>query len=312
MTLEASTPERGAKSGRPPQKERTAGKVRKNSQLREVWERLRKNKRALAAMTFIIVLFSVAVFADVIANYDLRVVQHNLPERLEEPSAKHIFGTDVYGRDIFARIIHGTRVSILLGFGATGISILIASLLGPTAAYFGGRFDNIVTRIIDMLMCIPSLLLALAIAAGFGAGLLQLTIALSAGQIASFTRVIRSAALPVINQEFIEAGKALGARHAWIVVKYIIPNIIGIVLIQGTMNVSANILMGATLSFVGIGVQVPTPEWGSMLAEGLSYMVYKPYLVIFPGAFLMLTALSINTFGDCLRDAFDPRLKGKA
>jgi peptide/nickel transport system permease protein len=257
-------------------------------------------------------LFGLAIFADIIANYDLLAVKQNVANRLLFPGAEHWFGTDLYGRDIFARIIHGTRIALILGFGATTISVIIASILGSTSAYFGGRFDYLVTRIVDTLLAIPSLLLALALVASIGSGLIQLVIAISLGQIANFTRIIRSVALSVVNLEFIEAGKALGASDSWIILRYVIPNIIGIVLIQGAMQVSMNILMGATLSFVGLGIQVPTPEWGAMLAEGLSYMQYRPYLVIVPGIFLMITALSINTFGDCLRDAFDPRLKGKS
>lgn len=285
---------------------------KKKSQFNEVWGRLKKNKRAMVSLSVVVLLFGLAIFADVIANYDLLAVKQNVANRLQFPSPEHWFGTDLYGRDIFARIIHGTRIALILGFGATSLSIIIASIVGATAAYFGGRFDYVVTRIVDTMLAIPSLLLALALVASIGSGLFQLVIAISLGQIANFTRIIRSAALSVVNLEFIEAGKALGASHSWIVLRYVIPNIIGIVLIQGAMQVSMNILMGATLSFVGLGIQVPTPEWGAMLAEGLSYMQYRPYLVIVPGIFLMITALSINTFGDCLRDAFDPRLKGKS
>ncbi len=285
---------------------------RKNSQLYEVWGRLKKNKRAMISLGGVIFLFLVAIFADFISDYNDMAVKQEVVNRLMTPSAAHWFGTDIFGRDLFARIVHGSRIAILLGFGATAISIIIATIIGAASAYFGGKIDNVVTRIVDTLMSIPSLLLALSIVAGLGAGLPQLVIALAAGQIANFTRIIRSAALVVVNQEYIEAAKVLGASNSWIVFKYVVPNIIGTILIQGTMQVSQNILMGATLSFVGLGAQVPRPEWGAMLAEGLAFMQYKPYLVIIPGICLMLTALSINTFGDCLRDAFDPRLKGKA
>lgn len=285
---------------------------RKNSQMYEVWGRLRKNRRAMISLGGVIFLFLVAIFADVISDYAELAVKQDVLNRLLSPSKEHWFGTDAYGRDLFARIVHGSRIAILLGFGATAIALIIATIIGSTSAFFGGRIDNVVTRIIDTLMSIPSLLLALSIVAGFGVGLPQLVIALAAGQIANFTRIIRSAALVVVNQEYIEAAKVLGATNSWIILRYVVPNIIGTILIQGTMQVSQNILMGATLSFVGLGAQVPRPEWGAMLGEGLAFMQYKPHLVIFPGICLMLTALSINTFGDCLRDAFDPRLKGKA
>lgn len=285
---------------------------RKNSQMYEVWCRLRKNKRAMISLGAVVFLLLVAIFADFIVNYDDFAVKQNLVNRLLGPSSQHWFGTDMYGRDYFARIVHGARVSLLLGFGATSISLMFATIIGTTSTFIGGKFDYVVTRIIDTLMSIPSLLLALSIVAGFGAGLPQLIIALSAGQIANFTRILRSAALAVVNQEYVEAARALGATNFRIITMYIVPNIVGTILIQGTMQVSQNILMGSTLSFVGLGAQVPTPEWGAMLGEGLAFMQYKPYLVVIPGICLMLTALSINTFGDCLRDAFDPRLKGKA
>lgn len=289
-----------------------SGAKKKNSQGREIWGRLKKNRRAMVSLAFIILLFLTALCADFIADYEQVAIKQNVIERLQSPSAAHWFGTDYYGRDMFARVVHGTRISIILGFGAASISILLATVVGTSAAYFGGRVDNVITRIVDTLMAIPSLLLALAIVASFGVGLPQLVVALSAGQIANFTRMVRSASISVVNQEFIEAAKARGASHLRIIVKYIVPNIIGTILIQGTMQVSINILMGSMMSFVGLGVQIPRPEWGSMLGEGLAYMVYSPHLVVIPGICLMLTALAINSFGDCLRDAFDPRLKGKA
>ena len=287
-------------------------KAKKNSMMREAWRRLKKNPRAMVALCFLVFFFLVAAFADVIADYQMEAVKQVPLDRLQGPSAEHWFGTDNYGRDIFARIVHGTRIAILYGFGATLIGIVIGSLVGTASAYFGGRVDDVIMRIVDVMSTIPTLLLALAIVAGLGSGLPQVVIELAVGQIPNFVRVVRSAALSVVNMEYLEAGKALGANHLWLISKYVIPNVISIILIQGAMNVSFNLLMGATLSFVGLGVQVPTPEWGYMLKEGLSFMEGYPHLVVIPGICLMLVALAINTFGDCLRDALDPRLKGKA
>lgn len=287
-------------------------KLKKNSQFREAWNRLKKNPRAVIAIIFLVFFFLVAIFADVIADYDTMVVKQNLRERLLVPSAQHWFGTDAFGRDLFARIVHGTRLAIAMGFGATLISIFMGSLLGAATAYFGGWVDSIIMRINDVLSTIPSLLLSLAIAAGFGGGTLQVIIALAIGQLPSFVRVVRASALSVVNQEYLEAGRALGAKNLWLIAKYVIPNVMSTILIQGAMNVSRNMLMGATLSFVGLGAQVPEPEWGSMLKDGLEYMQHYPHTVVIPGICLMLVALAVNTFGDCLRDALDPKLKGKA
>jgi len=277
----------------------------------EAWIRLRKNKRAVVMMIIIGIIFLIAIFANVIVKYEVCITQDPVI-RLQEPSAEHWFGTDNYGRDIFARIIHGTRIAILFGFGATAIAMVLATIIGTSTAYFGGLYDNIITRILDTLMTIPVLLLAIAIVSGFGSGLVQLMLAMTVGQTPSFSRIVRSSALAVSGQDYVEAARALGAPDFWIIMKYIVPNVISTILLQGTMQVGANILMGATLSFVGLGVQAPTPEWGMMMSESMQYFQYKPYLVLIPGLALVITSLAINTFGDCLRDAFDPRLKGKA
>lgn len=284
----------------------------KNSQGMEVWRWLCKNRRAMISLAILIILVLAAIFADVIADYQTKCVNNDLINKLAVPSLEHWFGTDSYGRDIFARIVHGTRIALVLGFGSTAISLCGAMIVGPMAAYFGGRVDWLATRVVDILMTIPSLLMALAIVAGLGTGLTQLVIALAISQFANFTRILRSAALSVVNQEYIEAAKALGANDWWIIIRYIVPNIISTMLIQGTTQASVNIRMGATLSFIGLGVQIPAPEWGAMLSESLGVMVYKPFVALFPAAALMITALAINTLGDCLRDAFDPKLKGKA
>lgn len=289
-------------------------RLKKSSQFGDVWRRMIRNKRAIAAMAGVAILFLLAVFADFIADYNTTVVKQDVMHQFMKPfqDAAHPLGTDAVGRDIMGRLIHGTRIAVLLGFGGTIISLIIGLLVACVAAYFGGKVDNTIMRLNDVLATIPSLVLSLAICAGLGNGTWQLVVALCAGQIAPMVRMIRSKALSVASMEFFEAGRALGAKHSWMIFRHMIPNIISIVLIQGTSNVSGNIIAGATLSFIGLGVRVPTPEWGSMLSEGLAYFKFYPHLVLIPGIALMLTSLSINTFGDCLRDAFDPQLKGKA
>lgn len=293
-------------------KTKSADYVAHKSQGQEAWGRLKKRKEAMIALAGIILLLLLAIFADVIADYNTMCVTQNVQEKLQGPSAAHILGTDHVGRDMFGRAIHGTRTALIMGVGATAISLAIGAVLACLCSYFGGVVDMIIMRLMDIMSSIPALILAMAICAGIGNGLWQTIIALSVGGISGFTRMFRSKALIVANMEYMEAGKALGASTGWLMLKYMFPNIISVVLVQGSMMVSSNVLMGATLSFIGLGVQPPQPEWGSMLSEGLQYFQLYPRLVIVPGIFLVITSLCINTFGDCLRDALDPQLKGRA
>lgn len=292
-------------------KSKTAANVKQNSQFREVSRRLFHNKKAIAAMIVLLILLLMVIFADVISPLS-KGIELNPAARLKTPCKEYWFGTDQYGRDLFTRIIHGSRVSLLMGFGATAIATIAGTIIGTTGAYLGGKVDNAIMRILDVWMAIPSLLITLAIIAGIGVGIPQMIFALAFGSIPGFARVLRAAALGVVNQEYIESAKALGGNNLRIISKYVVPNVISQVLIQATMNVSGIILLGATLSFLGLGAQPPTPEWGAMLNEGLSNYQFYPYLVTIPGIFLAITALAINIFGDALRDAFDPKLKGKA
>lgn len=281
-------------------------------QFASAWARLRKSPVAMVSLCGIAVVILVAALAGVLADYDTMVVQQNVMEKFQSPSSAHLFGTDHLGRDIFGRLVHGTRTALKLGLGATSISCVIGLLLTCLCAFFGGIVDMIVMRLVDILSSIPSLVLAIAIVAGLGTGMPQLIVAISAGGIAPCTRMFRSKALSIASMEYMEAGRSLGASTPWLMTRYLIPNIVSIIIIEFTATVASNILMGATLTFIGLGVASPTPEWGLMLSEGLSYFQYYPYLVVAPGLALVFTALSINTFGDCLRDALDPQLKGRA
>jgi len=287
------------------------GVTRINSPYAEAWHRLKKNRPAMLSLAVVILLILMALLADVIVDYDVAITQ-NASLQLARPSASHWFGCDSMGRDLFARIIHGSRISLLLGFGTTLITTIVAVVLGTSAAYFGGKFDNLLMRAFDILISIPSVLLALAISAGFGNGVPQLICAIAIGQLASFTRVVRSAVLNLVDQDYIEAERALGLGNARIILTHIIPNAMGTILVQATMQVARNILMGALLSFLGLGAPIPTPEWGEIASEGINYLRYTGHIVIFPTIFISITALSINLLGDGLRDALDPRLKGKS
>lgn len=282
---------------------------KKRSQWGEVWRRLKRNKMALLGLIIIVTMITIALFADIIANYDTVVIKQNLGERLQSPSAKHILGTDEFGRDIFARLIHGARVSLKVGVVAVSISIAIGGTLGALAGFYGGKLDNIIMRIMDIFLAVPSILLAIAIVSALGPNLGNLMIAISISSVPSYARIVRASVLSIRDQEFIEAAKAIGASDMRIIFRHIIPNSLAPVIVQGTLGVAGAILSTAGLSFIGLGIQPPAPEWGSMLSGGRQYLRYAWWVTTFPGLAIMVTILSLNLLGDGLRDALDPRLK---
>lgn len=283
--------------------------VKRNSPAREIWRRFKKNKAAMLGLGIFSVMVLLAVFADVICDYDTQVIAQDVANRLKAPSPDHWFGTDAYGRDIFARVVHGARISIIIGLAATVGSVCISGILGSIAGYYGGRIDNAIMRVLDTFLAIPGELLAMAIVASLGPSMTNLLIAVTIARIPPFTRVIRSSILTVIDQDYIESAIASGARDSCIIVKHILPNAMGPIIIQATMGVGRMILTAAGMSFIGMGVQPPLPEWGSMLAEGRDFMRYSPYITLFPGLAIILTSLALNLLGDGLRDALDPKLK---
>ena len=290
------------------ERDKTAA-VKRNSPAREIWRRFKKNKAAMLGLGIFSVMVLLAVFADVICDYDTQVIAQDVANRLKAPSSAHWFGTDAYGRDIFARVVHGARISIIIGLAATVGSVSISGILGSIAGYYGGRIDNVIMRVLDTFLAIPGELLAMAIVASLGPSMTNLLIAVTIARIPPFTRVIRSSILTVIDQDYIESAIASGARDSYIIVKHILPNAMGPIIIQATMGVGRMILTAAGMSFIGMGVQPPLPEWGSMLAEGRDFMRYSPYITLFPGLAIILTSLALNLLGDGLRDALDPKLK---
>lgn len=283
---------------------------KKRSSLSEVWSRLRKNKIAMVSLIGILIIVLIAVFADVIVDYDYGIT-HNVREKLLEPSSTHLFGTDQYGRDFFARVIHATRTDLCISLVSTAIAVICGTILGCIGAYFGKAVDMVIMRICDILSGIPGMVLAMAICAGLGGGTTQLLIALSIGGIPLHTRMIRSKAISVSGMEYIEAAGALGSGTFRTLMKHLVPNVDSMIIIQFTGSIAQNIMMCASLSFINLGVESPTPEWGILLSDGMTYMKISPWLAIFPGIFIVFLSLCINTFGDCVRDAFDPKLKGK-
>lgn len=287
---------------------RISRKGKKQSKVKEVWKRLKKNKSAMLGLVILIFFALVAIFATSLSP-EILVTQQKASIRLQPPSPEHWFGTDAYGRDVFTRVVYGSRISLTIGFVTAAISLVAGGILGASAAFYGGKTDNLIMRAMDMLTAIPGILLALSIVAVLGANMLNLLIAISIASIPGFTRLIRSVVLTVVESDYVEAARACGTRDLRIIVKHILPNAIGPIVIQTTSSISSMILQASGLSFIGMGVQPPTPEWGYMLSEAREFMRLKPYLLIFPGICIMLTALSFDLLGDGLRDALDPRLK---
>nr|WP_321330460.1 ABC transporter permease [uncultured Ilyobacter sp.] len=282
---------------------------KKRSQWAEVWRRLKKNKMAMFGLAILVVLVVSALFADVIADYDNVVIKQHLKDRLQGPSFKHWLGTDEFGRDMLARMIHGSRVSLKVGILAIGLAIVSGGSLGAISGYYGGKLDNFIMRIMDIFLAVPSILLAIAIVAALGPSIINLMLAISVSYIPTFARIVRASVLTIKDQEFIEAAKAIGASDFRIILRHIIPNSLAPVIVQGTLGVAGAILSTAGLSFIGMGIQPPAPEWGAMLAGGRQYLRYAWHVTTFPGLTIMITILALNLLGDGLRDALDPRLK---
>lgn len=283
-------------------------KARKESQIREIWRNYKRNKTAMVGLFILLLLLFVVLFADLIVGYDISIAQDGA-NRLLPPGPGHIFGTDTYGRDVFARIVHGSRNSLIIGVVTTIVSVVVGGVLGSMAGYYGGKIDDVIMRSMDIMMCIPAILLALAVVAALGTSIPNLIIALSVPTIPSFARITRASLLSVSSQDFIEAAKAYGASDRRIVLKYIMPNAMGPIIVQATMGVSQIILSAAALSYIGMGVPAPAPEWGAMLSNAREYMQTASYLLYIPGISIVLSALAFNLAGDGLRDAMDPKLR---
>lgn len=274
----------------------------------DTWRRLRKNHMAMFGLVVIALLVLLAVFAEKIAPYDY--AEQNLAIKLQPPSREHLLGTDNFGRDVLSRIIFGTRVSLQVGLISVGLAVSIGGALGAVAAFYGHRVDNLIMRAMDIFLAIPGMLLAIAIAAALGPALKNMMIAIGIGAMPAYARIVRGSILPIKEQEFIEAARAIGASDSRLIMRHLVPNVMAPVIVQATLGIASAILSAAALSFLGLGIQPPTPEWGSMLSAGRNYIRGYPYLTIFPGLIIMLTIYSFNVLGDGLRDALDPRLKG--
>lgn len=281
---------------------------KKNSQMKEIWRRFKKSKTAMLGLVLLILVVLMAVCADLIVPYEEAITQAPV-DRLQGPSAEHWFGTDNLGRDVFARVVHGSRYSLLIGISTSILSLLIGGLLGAIAGFYGGKVDNIIMRLTDVVMTVPPILLSLAVVAALGPNLRNLLIAITISCIPSMVRMVRSVVLTVVDNDYIEAAKSYGGSDMRSILKYVIPNALGPIIVTTTMNVANMILSASGLSFLGMGVQPPAPEWGALLSDARQFMFTAPGMLYFPGLFIVIAALSFNLAGDGLRDALDPKLK---
>ena len=277
------------------------------SQIVTVFRRLSRNKIALLGLFILLLLALMAIFAPVIAPYDY--AKQDLVNQFQPPNSEHIFGTDEFGRDVFTRIIYGSRISLLVGFISVGIALLVGGSLGAIAGFYGKKVDNVIMRFMDILLAIPQTLLAISIAASLGTGLFNLMIAVGISSVPTYARIVRASVMTIRGEEYIEAATASGTSNGKIIVKHILPNCVAPVIVQVTLGMAGAILNTAGLSFIGLGIKPPEPEWGSMLSAGRDYIRTSPYLTLIPGIFIVITVLSLNLLGDGLRDALDPKLK---
>jgi peptide/nickel transport system permease protein len=290
---------------------------KKHSQWLEAWRRFRKNPVGMIGLFIVLMLIFTTIFADLIApaidDPNLGRVPayefQDLTNRNAFPSRDHPFGTDNFGRDIFYRVIHGSRISLLVGFVVVGISMFVGVALGAVAGYYGKYTDIVIMRIMDIILAIPTILLAISIAAALGAGLVNVMIAVGVATIPYFARQVRSSVLSLREQEFIESAKSIGCSDLRIMLRHVIPNCMAPIIIRATMGMAMAIVSAAALSFIGLGIEPPTPEWGAMLSEGRRFVRDYWQMTVFPGLAIALVVFGLNMLGDGLRDVLDPRLK---
>jgi peptide/nickel transport system permease protein len=275
-----------------------------------MWRALRRDWLSMISVVIILIFVLAAIFAPLLTPYpEQGRGEPNIASKLEAPSREHPLGTDRLGRDIFARILFGGRTSLSLGFMVVGIAVAIGLPLGATAGFFGGWVDEVIMRITDVFLSFPPLLLAIAVAAALGPSFINSMLAVSIVWWPWYTRIVRAQTLSIKERAYIEASRGIGVKDFAIITRHILPNVITPVLVQVTIDIGAAILTGAVLSFLGLGVQPPTPDWGKMVDVGRTYMLVAPWYATFPGLCLFLVALSMNLLGDGIRDVLDPRTR---
>ena len=282
---------------------------KKRSLAAEVWRNYKKNPSAMIALVLVIVIVFVAIFAQFFYDFKKDIVKQHVKEKFQKPSAEHWFGTDNYGRDVFTRVIYGTKYSLSVGVVAVAISCIVGVTLGLIAGYYGGVIEDVILRFCEVFTGIPSILMGVALMTAFGQSIGVLMLAIGLVYSPMYCRTTRAAVLPVRDQEYIEAARVAGVGDLGIMFSHVLPNALSPIIVQVTMGIASAILCASGLSFLGLGVPIPMPEWGVMLSEGREFMRDYMYLTIFPGLAIMITVLSFNLMGDGLRDALDPKLK---
>jgi len=281
---------------------------RKPSRFKEIWRRFRKSKGAMCGLVMLVIIVALVLAADLITPYNMATKQ-NMSLKLATPSWQHPFGCDSYGRDILARVLHGGRTSLSIAVIATIMSCVLGSTLGAVAGYMGRKTDSIIMRSLDIFMSIPDILFTMAVVVALGANFINLLIALMLAFFTNYVRLVRSQVLNLSELEYVEAAKAGGAGSIRIIFSHIFPNAMGVIIVNSTLNVAKIIIYESTLSFLGLGMPPPEPEWGLMLAEARQFLRTSPHLLVFPALAIVLSACSVNLIGDGLRDALDPHLK---
>ena len=278
------------------------------SMAQETWRRLKKNKGAMFGIAFLLLLVLATIVASFIFDYDKDIIAMT-KDRFLPPSWEHPFGTDNMGRDIFKRVLYGAKYSLVLSFGATALGLAVGLFFGAIAGYYGGAVDNIIMRFTDIFYSIPYIMLAVVVVSLLGTSMASLLIAMALGSFAGFARVARASIMTVRDMEYVESGYAIGLPTWKRILKHIIPNCLSPIIVQTTLRVGSNIISASSLSFLGVGITPPTPEWGAMLSDGRSYIRSSGWMCLFPGLAIMFTVLALNLLGDGLRDAMDPKLK---
>lgn len=286
---------------------RNRKREKRYSMFMDTCRRVARNKLAVLGAILLLALVLAAVFADFIAPYS--ETEMDLGNLFQTPSPAHWFGTDNFGRDIFSRVIYGSRISLFIFFIAVGISLLFGAILGAVAGYYGKAADMFIMRLMDVVAAVPSVLLAIAVVAALGTGLRNMMIATGISFMPGYARIVRASVLSLKDQEFVEAARAIGTPNSVIITRHILPNCLAPLLVQATFGVAIAILTIAGLSFMGLGLQPPSPEWGAMLSTGRDFIRNYPHMTIFPGLAIAVTIFSLNVLGDGLRDALDPKLR---
>jgi len=278
------------------------------NRVKEIWRRFRKSKGAVIGLILLVSIVVLLLGAELLIPYEA-AIQQDIASALKPPGDGHIFGCDTYGRDVLARIVHGGRTSLSIALWATICSCAVGSLLGAVAGYFGGIVDSVIMRALDLFMSVPDILFTMAVVFALGANFVNLLIALTISFFPNYVRLVRSQVLTLSEQDYVEASRAGGSGNARIIFSHILPNAVGVIIINVTLNVARIIIYESTLGFLGLGMPAPHPEWGMMLSEAREVMRTAPHMMFFPAAAIVICACSINLVGDGLRDALDPHLK---